>query len=768
MHSIKPAALLLGGIAMLAQLVLLRAFMAIFWGNELLVGFLLAIWMGFSGLGSWLGNRLRLPRPQQAPALAFRLQGVALLCGIASLLVLPGARTLLQVPAAEYLTIPHLFLLALMTVVPVTVPLGLSFALLAGAGAEESDNPAASVYVWDAAGSVAASLLFTFLLVHWLSPVQTLLIAGLLLTVLMTWRAGRRTGHAVLAAVLLALLLLAPGIEQRRAAAWWHAFAPGMSLRARAASPHGELAVVDWGGAPSLFSNGVFQTALPNLIDSQAQAALLLSQPLSSPRRILLIGGGLGGLAPELARPQDVKVTVIEADRRAFEIALAAWPDSLRALWRTPRLTVLHTDGRHFLQRCSERYNLLVLNVGRPAGALANRYYTEEFFSLAKSRLAPTGMLALLNVPCGENYLGPELLRLNRALHAALRRCFEHVIVIPGNDALYLAGQREVVTADPVLLGSRLAAQQLDLDYFFPPMFATWLPTERLAALEAQLADAPAWRNRDFHPIAYLTDLMLWQKTVRGSSALLLAVERIGYRRIAMFWSLLLVIVLLAAWRRARRAGGRRKRVHPLLPFILLAAFTLGMAATAFDVLFILALQSLYGNLYEAIGLALAAFMGGLAGGGGLALRVPPQHRGTLAALLLTLIALSALLLTPFFALLARHPLTPLFYLGLIGISGLTGALFPLLSGLHETFAGRGRWGTVNGVDLAGGATAALLIGGLWVPLFGFARSLWLVALANLAAALVLVAAIRPQIEEEINGQNHRDSDRCRETDFRE
>ncbi len=765
----RPAALLLGVIAMLAQIVLLRAFMAIFWGNELLVGFLLAIWMAFSALGSWFGNRLQ-PAPATALTLAFRLQGIALLCGVLALLLLPGARSVLHLSAAEYLAIPHLLELAFVTVVPVAVPLGLAFALLAGAAAGESDNPAALVYLRDAAGSVAASLLFTFLLVHWLSPVQTLLIAGLVLNIMAAWHSGRRLGPALWAVGLGALFLLAPGVEQQRAAAWWRSFAPGMMLRERATSPHGELAVVNWGGAPALFSNGVLQTALPNLIDSQAQAALLLSQPLPAPRRILLIGGGAGGLAPELARPPDVQVTDIEADRRAFEMALAAWPDSLRSRWHNPRLTVRHTDGRHFLQRSSERYDLLVINAGRPAGAQANRYYTEEFFSLAKNRLAPAGILALLNVPCGENYLGTELLRLNRALHAALQRTFERVIVIPGDEAIYLAGARGVVTADPNQLESRLAAQGPGFDYFFPPMFATWLPAARMAALEAQLASASAWRNRDFHPIAYWSDLMLWQKSVRGSSALLIALERIGYSRIALIWALLLATAALAAWRHARR-GGRgsgRQGSHPLIPLLLLAAFLLGMAATAFDVLFILALQSLFGTLYEAISLALAAFMAGLAGGGWLALRARPRHRAALAALLLALIALAALLLTPFFTLLARHPITLLFYLGLLGVSGLVGALFPLLAGLHAALAGPGRWGTINGADLAGGATAALLIGGFWVPLFGFAHSLSLLALAHLAVAAALLAAARPQFREVCDVQTRYDPDRYGEPDIRE
>ena len=746
MAYIKPFAMLLGGIAMLAQIVLLRAFMAIFWGNELLVGFILAVWMATSGVGSWLGNRLAAPRPGLSLPLILLLQAAALTAAIAALLLLPGARSLLAVPAAGYLTTNHLFLLSLLTIVPVAFPLGCSFTLLAHAAEPSSANPAALVYVWDAAGCVAGSLLFTFILVHWISPVQALLAAALLLLLMAGWRLGWQIWHPAAALLLALLFLLAPGAEQKRAAAHWRSFAPGMELRERATSRHGELAVVDWHGATSLFNNGALQASLPNSVDSQADAALLMNQPLPSPGEILLIGGGLGGLAPELARYPGASVTCIEVDKEAGRLALAALPDSLRAAWRNPRLTLLFTDGRHFLQRSDRRYALIIIDAGRPSGALANRYYTEEFFALVKSRLLPGGVLALLNVPSGENYLGPELLRLNSSLYAGLQRFFQDIIVIPGGEALFLAGERGAITADPDELAHRFEEKKLALNYFYPSMFAFMLPAERITDSHARLAGAPPRRNLDFQPVVYFIDLLLWQKMTRGGGSLLFAVEKLGYTGLLLVWCGILAFLLLATLLPAAAARGRGREAA-VRRALLFAAFSAGMAATAFDVLFIMAMQNIFGNLYTAIGIALASFMAGMAGGGWLALR--NERRGFLLPfLLLLLTALSALVLTPFFGLLSTRPWPPLFYAALLAVSALVGALFPLLSGLHARCGGRGRWGSVNGADLAGGAAGALLIGGLWVPLFGFARTLGLVAAANLAGALAIALCARPHDKE--------------------
>jgi len=746
MTSVKPVAMLLGGIAMLAQIVLLRAFMAIFWGNELLVGLILAVWMATSGLGSWLGNRGVSSRPGPLLPLTLLLQAAALTAAIAALLLLPGARTILHVPAAGYLTTNHLFLLSLLTIVPVAFPLGCSFTLLARAAAPASANPAALVYVWDAAGCVAGSLLFTFILVRWTSPVQALLAAALLLLLMAGWRLGWRGWHPPAGLLLVMLFLHAPGIEQNRAAAYWRSFAPGMDLRTRATSRHGELAVVDWHGATSLFSNGALQATLPNPVDSQADAALLMNQSLPSPGEILLIGDGLGGLAPELARYPEASVTCIELDEEAGRLALNALPDSLAAAWRNPRLTLRFTDGRHFLQRSDRRYALIIVDAGRPSGALANRYYTEEFFALAKSRLLPGGVLALLNVPSGENYLGPELLRLNSSIYSGLRRFFTEIIVIPGGEALFLAGVHSRITADPDELARRLEEKKLALNYFYPSMFAFMLPAERISELENRLASAPPRRNLDFQPVVYFIDLLLWQKMIQGGGTLLLAIERLGYTRLLLIWVTILTLLLLPALQRKAAPHGRSHEAA-VRRALLFAAFSVGMAATAFDVLFIMAMQNIFGNLYAAIGLALAAFMAGMAGGGWLALR--SERRGfLLPLLLLLLIALSALVLTPFFGLLSARPWPPLFYAALLAVSGLAGALFPLLSGLHARCGGSGRWGSVNGAELAGGAAGALLIGGLWVPLFGFARTLGLVAAANLAGVLAIALCARPHDKE--------------------
>jgi spermidine synthase len=62
--------------------------------------------------------------------------------------------------------------------------------------------------------------------------------------------------------------------------------------------------------------------------------------------------------------------------------------------FRDPRVRLHFTDGRSWLERATERYDLLVLDLTDPIGA-ARRLCTVEFYRLCRARLSPGGILAL-------------------------------------------------------------------------------------------------------------------------------------------------------------------------------------------------------------------------------------------------------------------------------------------------------------------------------------------------------------------------------------
>jgi predicted membrane-bound spermidine synthase len=109
----------------------------------------------------------------------------------------------------------------------------------------------------------------------------------------------------------------------------------------------------------------------------------------------LLIGYGVGVTADALTRDSHLKhLDVVDISKEILSLAdFYSGPGYTNPL-RDPRVTSFVQDGRFFLQACPERYDIIT---GEPpplkmAGTV--NLYTEQFFSLMKSRLKDGGIVS--------------------------------------------------------------------------------------------------------------------------------------------------------------------------------------------------------------------------------------------------------------------------------------------------------------------------------------------------------------------------------------
>ncbi len=173
---------------------------------------------------------------------------------------------------------------------------------------------------------------------------------------------------------------------------------------------------------------------------------------------------------------------------------------------------------------------------------------------------------------------------------------------------------------------------------------------------------------------------------------------------------------------------------------ILLITAIIGFAGLAFNVLLILAYQTIFGYIYERIGLALAAFMLGLAIASMIFnhfLQKLPEHLWLTAILLL--VASTALVTPSVLSFIADSSSQSLLF-SLIAWSGaILGAAFPLLCQAYSAIHKHKHLASVYAADLMGGMLGSILLSGLMVPLLGFSNTLAIIALLTLIAALVLI-----------------------------
>jgi spermidine synthase len=149
--------------------------------------------------------------------------------------------------------------------------------------------------------------------------------------------------------------------------------------------------------------------------------------------RILMIGLGAGSISTYIGRAMpDVHIDVVELDPGIIAIGKKYF-----GLKETSKVRIIEGDGRVFLSRHSERYDIILLDAFRELGvpaALSSR----EFYTLVRDRLAPQGV-AVFNIA-----VGPELYR---STLISLRKVFQTVDIYP--DRTVAPGEQAIAVALP-------------------------------------------------------------------------------------------------------------------------------------------------------------------------------------------------------------------------------------------------------------------------------------------------------------------------------
>jgi spermidine synthase len=755
------AMFLWGATCAVSQIVLVREFVVVFFGSELCLGMILAGWLAGVAAGAALGVRLGRRLTASAPAalacfLALGALTTAALCVIRSL------QAILRVPTGEYAPFGAMALSIAAISVPLGAVVGLAFPLTCAAARRPGRDEASeigAVYAIESLGSIAGGLIFTYALVSHRDSFRSILIVnGACLAA--AWLACRAWRLRLLGIAALALLsahaaLVVTGADTRlnelTVRRRWHALNPRLPLLRSLDSRYQHLVLTEQDGLYTVFGNGQCVFSFPNEPVSGGVAHLTLCEH-PRPKRLLVIGGGMGGLLQHALMHAPERVDYVELDPAEFRIVDGFLPpDEVEAL-RDSRVFVHPEDGRRFVQRMAgnQAYDVVLVNLPDPSTAMMNRFYTVEFFAEIRRVLAPGGILAT-RITSAVNYLGEEVGGYSGAVFHTLRAVFPHVVVTPGETQFFFAATEPgIVTSDMKILASRFESRNIRTDFFSPHHFAQYFETaERAAAVQREfeaMQGLPV--NSDLRPVVYFLSLRLWDRFSGGHlGPALRLVGRARWEWLAAGAAGFVVIRLL--W----LAGFRRTRAGMPRFNALAAIGVAGFAAMALELALLFAYQSLCGFVYQKIGLILAMFMAGLASGAAGMGRLLSARRWNWTLCLAILQGLSAA-----FALAIPGALRWLCAANsgaggaaqtaipaLVSASGLlTGALFPLASRVYLDGApdiGRAA-GWINCIDHAGGFAGALLTGVLLAPVLGIPATCGAVAILCAMSALLALTGL--------------------------
>ena len=741
---------LVGLLAILCQVVLLRELNVAFYGVELLYGIALAAWMAGSAAGAaCLPRLLAATRGRLAWLLA--VTAFALPAEVA---LIRASRWLLGGVPGAYLPFDRQAVVLAVSVLPPSFILGLAFRWAAQLSAA-SGRPLAASYGIESAGAVCGALVAT---AAFASGVQTFTVAlvtgGLAPLVLIA--VHRRTlprvrqwllTAATLLAVITVSVSLAPRLDLLMTA-WSHP-----TVVETRDSPYARVTATATGSQTALFLDDVLVQESETAMHEELAHVTALQHP--APRRILLLGGTLERIDVELRRHGPERLDVVELDRTYVHVG-----ERQMGL----RSTAVFDDPRDFLRR-SGQYDLIVVAMPAPTSGQSNRFYTAEFFGECRRHLAPGGVVGF-RIELPENVLTPLLALRTASLVFAARSAFPFVDVLHGTSGIALA------SSTPLPAGADVLARRLEdrglLTKLVTPAYLRYLyDNDRRLELRERLERVKADANSDARPACYQFAALNWLAkffpSLVGFDPGLLGTAD-AWRRAAP-WGMAFTFVLFSL---ARRSNPMRATA---------IAGVAGLVGALLETVLLLDYQARSGALFERLGVLIMAFMAGLAAGAWTITRSSRNHRG------------SAGLLAAF----GRHPrflfpdvedfaqkrrswrigtcrgprATRTLTAGLFVTMGIVGAATAGLirGGADPGFVGTALLmfvvgtlvaalfgcacvmpgledgpaiGRLYGADLAGGAVGSLLAGLVLVPMAGLVPTAWVVVGISLLALLLV------------------------------
>lgn len=687
--------------ALVAQIVYLREFLNVFGGNELIVGMLLGNWMVLTGGGAWIAGKIR----SRGSGIGKILSGQLLIT-----IILPVSVGAIYWAKARFYppgTLPgfyHSFLFSLTIMAPFTLVSGGLFTLLAHELSKMSGRQKAQqVYGIEAAGSLLGGLLFTFVLLRYLTTFQIVfsvsavnVLAGCLLAVQKPYLIPKRGLFVVLITVLF-MLPFHINFDQLAKTLVFR----GQQILLNKETPYGNLVVTKTGPQINFFENGISLFSSDNRIACEEAVHYAMLQH-KTPKNVLVVSGDITGLATEIMK-YGVD-TIIYVNVNPFLVGAmkryAGLKDSV--------VNIRIADPRKYILETHSRFDVVLLNNPPPATLQLNRFYTYEFYSGLKRVLNPGGVISL-PLPGGANYLNAEAAQLTGILFNTLKKSFKNVMLYPG-ESNYLLASDDTLRSDMAAL---LSEKNLNNEFVNPYYInddLVRLKTESI--LKLLNPEEPV--NRDFKPAAYFSQIGYYLSWYG---------QKIRWIQGVAIIVLLLVFLLSGTFNKA----------------LLVTGFT----ASVVEVVTLLAFQIFFGQLYQALALLIAVFMAGITIGvhmaGKYALKVS-RKRFALNQGIIGVLVPVVFLSFGFFADNMFCYLLPkmLLYLTMLIFGVLTGIQFASAMALQN----RNRTAAASSAyaaDLLGAAGGAVLSSVLLIPVLGLPVTAFVLFGVNILTALFVL-----------------------------
>lgn len=441
-----------------AQCIFIREYLAVFSGNEFIIGLILSVWLIATGCGGLLGQKALSFDTGLAVFLLIVLAGAGIFVTRASrLFFMPG----------EIIGPMSVLVLCALTEAPFAFVNGYAFGALS-----KSLRRPANPYGSESLGALLGSLI-TFAGVLLYSKNIAILVCAM---VPLLFFIGPKKRYLPAALAVIALIVAFDNHAMR----WKYPFPFSRVVYGR----EGELAVIQGAGDTTIMLNGaVYKSTMEKPFLEQA-VHVPMAQRRSHRAALVLFDKGHGA---ELAEYPGLQVDCIESEPRiAPPGSIIAAPETFNS---------------------SKRYDMVLLGAAIPQTTAASRFYTVSFFRHMKSLMPDSGVFSF-TLPFSENYMGFAEKRLYDVLYGTLSAAFEYILVFPGSAYTFMASDRPF----PVSWRPRVKTRYLE-SMIIPSVSARQITDANKRPMGASV-------NTTNRPFGLLPGLLLWIELFKGTCVL--------------------------------------------------------------------------------------------------------------------------------------------------------------------------------------------------------------------------------------------------------
>jgi spermidine synthase len=666
---------MVGLVSSAVQLLLMREMLNISGGYELITGIFLGSWLLGSAAGSVMAGSSGLTN----------IRKINLIFSLSPLVSL----TMMFILARMFLSSGETpsFLVSLIYTFLVLLPFclvsGFTFIRLISIAKSGNDFKPGRSFSTETIGGVTAGILISLLTSGILNTYQLLLliilfsISYVLLFHFIVNKRNEIFMNVLILIISSVIILSAPDKLFRQI------LLPGIKVKATHDTPYGNITIGEYKGEKSTYYDQRLLVYNYDVTEREENIHYAMLQ-CQSPEKVILISGSLGSQLHEILKYPVRKITYIERDP-----ALTGYTagDSL-----DKRVLIVNGDAFRYLRRNIDKSDVIILSVPPPSTLQLNRYYTTEFFKAVRNNLVEGGVFMCSPGP-GNDYFNKESLTLYSSVYNSLCSVFRYVRPVSGNKLYFIASDKDLSVEFCKLTDmKKISNFYVSRDYLSDDLIA-----KKTAEMTA-LMDRGTRMNSSSFPVASYHFQAFNLSRYPGEKTP----------------AIIILIVLFAAPLLMIKKGN------------MLMYFS-ASALAGFEIIILLTLQVIVGNMYQLSGLVIASLMAGLAAGSRLRSDAMKSFsKLSNVIVLLGLYTLAGIFYNSIVLIRSEIMAIGLIILSVFITSFMTGLIFNRLTDELKT---TGEAASVYSADLAGSALGFILITAIAVPAFGIKKSLFLLAL---------------------------------------